>query len=126
MYLSNLWREVLGERKLSTSTKSCYKFSLCCGQGKVASPPQMLMHLLTAADKRGREFRDKIRAYSSALAFASLGVNFAKELANARLGVYTFRIQGVVQHYIGQLHQERERLRPLPRYSSMMGQLRAR
>ena len=94
--------------KLSTSTKSCYKFSLCCGQGKVvlpplASPPEMLMHLLTAADKRGREFRDQIRAYNSALAFASLGVNLDKEISNARRGVYTFRIQGVVHHYIGQL-----------------------
>ena len=94
--------------KLSSSTKNCYKFSLCCGQGKVvlpplASPPEMLMHLLAAADKRGREFRDKIRAYNSALAFASLGVNLDKELANARRGVYTFRIQGVVHHYIGQL-----------------------
>ena len=94
--------------KLSSSTKNCYKFSLCCGQGKVvlpplASPPDMLMHLLTAADKRGREFRDQIRAYNSALAFASLGVNLDKELANARRGVYTFRIQGFVHHYIGQL-----------------------
>ena len=86
--------------KLSTSTKSCYKFSLCCGQGKVvlpalASPPEMLMYLLTV--------RDQIRASNSALAFASLGVNLDKELANARRGVYTFRIQGVVHHYIGQL-----------------------
>ena len=94
--------------KLTTSTKSCYKFSLCCGQGKVvlpplASPPEMLMHLLTTADKRGKAFRDQIRAYNSALAFASLGVNLDKELANARRGVYTFRIQGVVHHYIGQL-----------------------
>ena len=117
--------------KLSTSTKSCYKFSLCCGQGKVvlpplASPPEMLMHLLTAADKRGREFRDKIRAYNSALAFASLGVNLDKELANARRGVYTFRIQGVVHHYIGQL-TPREGQDPsfAQIYISMMGQLRA-
>ena len=61
------------------------------------------MHLLTAADRRGRAFRDQIRAYNSALAFASLGVNLDKELANARSGVYTFRIHGVVHHYIGQL-----------------------
>ena len=61
------------------------------------------MHQLTVADKQGREFRDQIRAYNSALAFASLGVNLDKELANARRGVYTFRIQGVVHYYIGQL-----------------------
>ena len=96
--------------KLSTSTKDDFKFSLCCGQGKVVipalpSPPEllMLMHLLTATDSRGRAFREHIRAYNSALAFASLGVNLDKELASARRGVYTFRIHGVVHHYIGQL-----------------------
>ena len=94
--------------KLSISTKDCIKFSLCCGQGKVvlpslATPPELLIHLLTATDTRGRTFRDNIRAYNSALAFASLGVNLDKELANARRGVYTFRIHGVVHHYIGQL-----------------------
>ena len=39
--------------KLSISTKDCLKFSLCCGQGKVvlpslATPPELLIHLLTA------------------------------------------------------------------------------
>ena len=63
----------------------------------------MLRRLLTTADKQGRYFRDHIRAYNSALAFASLGVNLDKELANARRGIYTFRIHGVVHHYIGQL-----------------------
>ena len=83
---AKLWES----EKLSTSTKSWYKFSLCCGQGKVvlpplASPPEMLMHLLTAADKRGREFRDNIRAYNSALSFASLGVNLDKELVKTKI-----------------------------------------
>ena len=40
---------------------------------------------------------------NSALAFASLGVNLDKELASIRCEVYTFRIHGVVHHYIGQL-----------------------
>ncbi len=61
------------------------------------------MHLLTAIDARGRAFRDHIRAYNTALAFASLGVNLDKELANAMRGVYTFRIHGTVHHHIGQL-----------------------
>ena len=69
----------------------------------IASHPELLMHLLTAADPRGRAFRDQIRAYNSALAFASLGVNLDKGLANAKEGVYTFRIHGVVHHLIGQL-----------------------
>ena len=75
--------------KLSTSTKDCFKFSLCCGHGKVvlptlATPPEMLRRLLITADKQGRDFRDHIRANNSALAFASVGVNLDEELANAR------------------------------------------
>ncbi len=95
--LAKFWE---GE-KLSGSTKLCCKFSLCCGDGKVvlppvASHPELLMHLLTATDPRSRAFRAQIRAYNSALAFASLGVNLDKSLANAKQGVYTFRIHGVV------------------------------
>ena len=94
--------------KLSTSTRLLPKFPLCCGQAKVVlpsldTPPDLLAHLLTAGDARGRAFRDNIRAYNSALSFASLGVNLDKQLANAKRGVYTFRIHGTVHHYIGQL-----------------------
>ena len=94
--------------KLSGSTKSCYKFSLCCGEGKVvllpvAPHPELLMHLLTATDPRGRAFREQIRAYNNVLAFASLGANLDKGLANAKRGVYTFRIHGVMYHRIGRL-----------------------
>ena len=94
--------------KLSGSTKSCYKFSLCCGEGKVvllpvAPHPELLMHLLTVTDPRGRAFREQIRAYNNALAFASLGANLDKGLANAKRGVYTFRMHGVMYHRIGRL-----------------------
>ena len=100
--------------KLSISTKDWFNFSLCCGQGKVvlptlATPPEMLRRLLTTADKQDRNFRDHIRVYNSVLVFASLDVNLVRELANARRGVYTFRIHGVIHHYIGQLtprHQD--------------------
>ena len=61
----------------------------------------MLRRPLTTADKQGRDFRDPIRAYNSALAFASLGANLDKELANARRGA--FRVHCVIHHYIGQL-----------------------
>ena len=95
--LAKFWE---GE-KLSSSTKLSLKFSLCCENGKVvlcsvASYPELLMHLLTASDKRGKGFRERIRGYNCALAFASLGANIDKGLANAKQGVYTFRIHGVV------------------------------
>ena len=102
MCLAKFWE---GE-KLSGNTKLCLKFSLCSENGKVvlcsvASCPELLMHLLTASDKRGKSFREKIRAYNCALTFASLGANIDKGLANAKQGAYTFRIHGVVNHSIG-------------------------
>ena len=78
-------------------------------QGKVVIPgltsssPELLMNLLMATDSRGRAFGVHIRAYNSALAFASLGVNLDKVLASARCGMYTLLIHGGVHHYIGLL-----------------------
>ena len=69
----------------------------------LSSPLEYLMHLLTATDSRGRAFAENIRAYNSALVFASLDANLYKELASVRRGVYIFRIHVVVHHYIGQL-----------------------
>ena len=69
----------------------------------LGTPPEFLTHLLTATDNSGREFRSHIRAYNSSLALCSLGANYDRELANARRGVYTFRIHGVVHHLIGSL-----------------------
>ncbi|KAI6649598.1 hypothetical protein LOD99_6764 [Oopsacas minuta] len=40
--------------------------------------PDLLMHLLTATDPRGRASQEKIRAYNRALASASLGTNIYK------------------------------------------------
>ena len=60
--------------KLFTSTKLISKFSLCCGEVKVVLPPldnlpELLDHLLTSTDTRGKDFRNKIRAHNSSLAF---------------------------------------------------------
>ena len=52
---------------------------------------------------RDPQFRKFSRKYNSAFAFTSLGVKLDQELANARNGVYTFRIHGQVSHLIGSL-----------------------
>ena len=89
--------KILGGVKLSSSTKLCSNFFLCCQSGKVvlssvASCPELLMHLLTASDKREKVFRENIRAYNCPLAFASLGANIDKGFADAKHRVHTFRI----------------------------------
>ena len=62
----------------------------------LATPPDLLLHLLTATYIRGKAFRDDIRSYNTTLGFASLGVNLNKELANAKKRIYKFCMHGMV------------------------------
>ena len=75
------------------ASNNCRKFPLCCGQAKVvlpslATPPDVLAHLLTAGDTRGRALRDNILAYNSALAFASLELTWISSLPMLRRSVH--------------------------------------
>ncbi|GBC01665.1 hypothetical protein RclHR1_04290001 [Rhizophagus clarus] len=57
--------------------------------------PQYLHSLLTTNDPITNEpYVNQIRAYNQVLAFTSLGANIDENLANAKDGIYTFRIQG--------------------------------
>ena len=78
--------------------------SLCCANGQVnLSPlqtlPEPLHQLLVRDIAESRCFRNNIRSYNSAFAFASLGVN--EDMLPA--GVYCFRVSGTVCHRIGHL-----------------------
>ncbi|GFR68921.1 DNA helicase PIF1, ATP-dependent [Elysia marginata] len=57
------------------------------------------MKLLSGTGLKAKRFREKIRAYNNALAFASLAVN--EEILPP--GVYCFKIHGEVHHSIGPL-----------------------
>ena len=89
---AKLWES----EKLSTSTRILPKFPFSCGQAKVAkvvlsslaTPPDLLAHLLTAGDTRGRALRDNILAYNSALAFASLELTWISSLPMLRRSVH--------------------------------------
>lgn len=69
-----------GER---VGTQSKGHFSICCQNGSISLPvsrqlttlPDFFVNLLTGQDSKSKEFRDNIRQYNSALAFASLRVN---------------------------------------------------
>jgi hypothetical protein len=79
---------------------------MCCGNGRYRLPapnacPPELQQLLVGNDAQSRHFRSHIRAYNSALAFTSVGVNLDRNLTPN--GVYTYRIQGALYHRIGSL-----------------------
>ena len=77
---------------------------LCCLKGQIQlaqlnPPPEILELLLTEEDPdTNKPFVDQIRAYNQVFAFTSIGgARLDTNLANARKGVYTYKIQG--QHY---------------------------
>ncbi|KAK3804543.1 MAG: hypothetical protein JOS17DRAFT_693239, partial [Linnemannia elongata] len=82
-------------------------FSICCLQGRVNLPEIAvdpgLLEFISDQSPAGDAFRDNIRKYNSALSFTSMGVTTDLDLASARDGVYTYRIQGAVVHELGSL-----------------------
>ena len=89
----------------------------CCLDGQVTlaplqEAPTTLYDFLTSNDPTNSPYVDNIRAYNSVLAFTSLGANFDQELANAKEGVYTFRIQGALYHRIGGLKPKEDTMAP--------------
>ena len=78
--------------------------SLCCANGQVNLPPLQTLpeplHPLFVEDTaESRCFRNNIRSYNSAFAFASLRVN--EDMLP--IGVYCFRVSSTVCYRIGHL-----------------------
>ncbi len=84
------------------------EYKQCCHYGCVELPgflpyPDEIKALLQGADMEGKNFRENIRNYNSAMAFASMGAQIAPPTSS---GPYCFRIHGQVYHRIGSLHPE--------------------
>ena len=84
------------------------RYGLCCNSGKTRlpllhPPPELLRALLEGDDSVSRAFRQDIRQYNCALAFASLGVQVDEGInASGRSG-YVYRIHGQLYHRSGAL-----------------------
>lgn len=82
--------------------------TFCCYSGEVVlhiTPmPQVLLDLYTSDSKESIEFRDCIRAYNSIFSFSSMGAKLDKKVANMKQGIYTFKVQGQVHHYVSSLY----------------------
>ncbi|KAL7312306.1 hypothetical protein PS15m_012368 [Mucor circinelloides] len=96
---ASMW---IGERKIRSSVSSPV-FQMCCAEGEaLLAPlrplPPIIVDLLTRNDAIGREFKQNIRSYNSALIFASINANLDRRYANEEHGAYAFRIHGGVHH----------------------------
>ncbi|KAL3516652.1 hypothetical protein ACH5RR_023554 [Cinchona calisaya] len=54
-------------------------------------------------EQEAKSFRKFIRIYNNKFAFTSLGIAYDKTLAQKTKGVYVFKIQGQVYHFINEL-----------------------
>ena len=65
--------------------------------------PQTLFDLFTSSSNESIEFRKYIRTYNNTFAFTSFGVKYDKNLCKRNRGIYTFRVQGQVYHFINEM-----------------------
>ena len=76
----------------------------CCSAGEIhlteTQMPEKLVQLCRANTPEAREFRLCIRSYNNTFAFTSLGVHYDKNLSRRNNGIYTFRVQGQIYHFI--------------------------
>jgi len=100
----------IGEMNVNCSHCGALRFTSesfnCCHNGKVSLPnlqeyPAQLKRSFDINDHEEAKFREYIRNYNSAFAFASFGANIS--LPPGR-GPYCFRLHGQTYHHVSSLH----------------------
>lgn len=76
----------------------------CCSSGQIQlstqEPPTALCDLIFGPGAESENFRHYIRIYNSSFAFTSMGIHLDEKLMQQNAGIYTFRVQGQVHHWI--------------------------
>nr|GMC72592.1 uncharacterized protein LOC109173038 [Ipomoea batatas] len=80
----------------------------CCSSGQVVlvsnQMPSLLKQLFSEKDEVSRQFQACVRTYNNTFAFTSLGIhNYDKKLTRRNKGIYTFKVQGQMYHFINDL-----------------------
>ncbi|GKE10032.1 hypothetical protein Tco_1413583, partial [Tanacetum coccineum] len=92
----------------------------CCLDGRVVlnnnELPSILKELLTSTSEDSEKFPTCIRTYNNLFAFTSLEVKSDANLTKRNNGVYTFRVQGQVYHFINDLVLENGNAKNLQLY----------
>nr|GMC82609.1 uncharacterized protein LOC109173038 [Ipomoea batatas] len=80
----------------------------CCSSGQVIlvsnEMPSLLKQLFSEKDEVSHQFQACVRTYNNTFAFTSLGIpNYNKKLTRRNKGIYTFKVQGQMYHFINDL-----------------------
>ena len=82
--------------------------NFCCSNGEVVLSqnklPNVLKELLTSTLEEAKTFRTMIRTYNNHFGVTSFGVKYDKKLCRRNKGIYTFRIQGQIYHFLNDLN----------------------
>lgn len=92
----------------------------CCMNGQVsliaARCLPELEELYSFGSEESEQFRTHIRTYNSVFSFTSFGVKYDKELCRRTNGIYTFRVQGQIYHFLNELQSSIDKVSPLQLY----------
>ncbi|VFQ91507.1 unnamed protein product [Cuscuta campestris] len=100
----------------------CYEPpTFCCAKGQIVlanqETPVPLRNLFCAADDLSKHFQVCVRTYNNTFAFTSMGIhNYATDLCRRNKGIYTFKVQGQIYHFINDMLPDGCPLRNLQLY----------
>ncbi|KAG2690570.1 hypothetical protein I3760_09G193200 [Carya illinoinensis] len=81
--------------------------SFCCADGSISlatnDVPDQLYNLFVSNTVESIQFQTYVRTYNNKFAFTSFGVKFDRNLCQRNRGIYTFRAQGQIYHYLPNL-----------------------
>ncbi|KAG7990742.1 hypothetical protein I3843_02G039400 [Carya illinoinensis] len=81
--------------------------NFCCADGSISlvtnDVPDQLYNLFVSNTAESTQFRTYVRTYNNKFAFTSFGVKFDRNLCRRNRGIYIFRAQGQIYHYLPDL-----------------------
>lgn len=81
--------------------------TFCCSLGEInllpTNMPFDLVELYLGNAEGAKDFNNYIRSYNNMFAFTSMGVHCDKSLVQRNDGIYTFRVQGQLYHFMDNL-----------------------
>ncbi|XP_071913922.1 uncharacterized protein [Coffea arabica] len=92
----------------------------CCQDGEVILAqnkiPDIFKELLTSSSQEAQSFRALIRTYNNHFGFTSFGVKADLTLSKRNKGIYTFRIQGQIYHFLNDFNSTNDHSNNLQLY----------
>ncbi|CAI9271411.1 unnamed protein product [Lactuca saligna] len=111
--VANCYYCVAGKFYSETNHFCCSDCSIVLSNNEL---PVVMRNLLCSASEEAKMFRTYVRSYNNLFSFTSFGVKVDKALAKRNKGIYTFRVQGQVYHFINEIMPQNNSSKSLQLY----------